>query len=108
MNRVERKNAQPIGDAIREYLRQCKLASGLNTQRVFAAWDDASGAAPYTVRRFFRDGKLYITLSSSVVRSQLYFQKDALVEKINAMLAKDELYDPDDKFACPVKELILK
>lgn len=108
MNRVERKTAQPIGEAIREYLRQCRLASGLNTQRVFAAWDDASGAASYTVKRFYREGKLYITLTSSVVRSQLYFQKDALVEKINALLAKDELYDPDDKYACPVKELILK
>jgi hypothetical protein len=35
------------------------------------AWDQASGAAPYTIKRYFRDGKLFITLSSSVLCSQL-------------------------------------
>ena len=108
MSRVPRKNAQPVGDAIKEFLRQYHLAAGLNNQRVFAAWDNASGAAQYTVKRFFRDGKLYITLSSSVVRSQLSFQKDTLVEKINGMLVADELFDLEEKNATLVKELILK
>ena len=108
MSRVSRKSAVPLGELIQEYLKSSRLGSGHNTQRIFAAWDAASGAARYTVRRFFRDGKLYITVDSSVVRSQLSFQRDVLLEKINAMLAQDELFTCDDPRSGCVKELILK
>ena len=108
MSRVARKTAVSLSEAIQEYLKAAKLTSGLNTQRIFAAWDAASGAARYTVRRFFRDGRLYITVDSSVVRSQLSFQRDTLIEKINALLAQDELFTRDDARVGIVKELILK
>ncbi|MBR4524155.1 MAG: DUF721 domain-containing protein [Bacteroidales bacterium] len=108
MSRVARKTAVPLSDLIREYIQASKLTSGLNTQRIFAAWDAASGAGRYTVRRFFRDGKLYITVDSSVVRSQLSFQRDTLLEKINALLAQDELFTCGDPQSGCVKELILK
>ena len=108
MSRVARKTAVSLSEAIQEYLKAAKLTSGLNTQRIFAAWDAASGAGRYTVRRFFRDGRLYITVDSSVVRSQLSFQRDTLIEKINALLAQDELFIRDDARVGIVKELILK
>ena len=106
MSRVARKTALPLEDLIQEYIRTSHLTPGLNTRRIFAAWDAASGASRYTVRRFFRDGKLYITVDSSVVRSQLSFQREALLEKVNALLAQDELFTGDGSRA--VKELILK
>lgn len=108
MSRVARKTAVSLSEAIQEYLKVAKLSAGLNTQRIFAAWDAASGAGRYTVRRFFRDGKLYITVDSSVVRSQLSFQRDVLIEKINALLAQDELFTRDDARVGIVQELILK
>ena len=108
MSRVARKTAVSLSEAIQEYLKVAKLSAGLNTQRIFAAWDAASGAGRYTVRRFFRDGRLYITVDSSVVRSQLSFQRDVLIEKINALLAQDELFTQDDARVGIVKELILK
>lgn len=108
MSRVERKQAVTIGDALQTFLRQSHLSSGLNTRRVFAAWDEASGAGNFTLKKFYRDGVLYITTSSSVVRSQLEFQKAALVEKINALLAQDELFFPDEAKVGFVKELRLK
>ena len=108
MSRVSRKSAVPLGELIQEYLKSSRLGSGHNTQRIFAAWDAASGAARYTVRRFFRDGKLYITVDSSVVRSQLSFQHQALLDKVNALLAEDELFIRDRSQGDVVKELILK
>lgn len=107
-NRIPRKTAIPLSELMKEFVRDSRLSSGLNTRRIFSAWDDASGAGKYTVGRFFRDGRLFITVSSSVVRSQLYFQKDAIVEKINEILRKDELFAGDDKYVGYVKELILK
>ena len=108
MSRVARTSADPLSAIIREYLRASHLTAGLNTRRIFAAWDAVSGAGPYTVRRFFRDGRLYITVSSSVVCSQLSFQRAALLEKINARLAEDELFTREGGDTPVVKELILK
>lgn len=106
MSRVARKSALPLEELIHEFIRTSRLTPGLNTRRIFAAWDAASGAARYTVRRYFRDGRLYVTVDSSVVRSQLSFQREALLEKVNALLAQDELFTGDGSPA--VQELILK
>lgn len=106
MSRLPRKKAITVGEAMMEFLKQAKLASGLNTRCIYDAWDEASGAAAYTLKRFYRDGKLYITLSSSVVKSQLNFQKGLLLEKINSLLKDNELFTPDG--SAYVKELILK
>ncbi len=105
---IHRKEAIGMDQVVRQYIQSMKLTAGLNTQRVFAAWDACSGAEAYTLKRFFRGGKLYITLGSSVIRSQLYFQRDVLVEKMNAFLAKDDLFTGEDTTVGYVKELILK
>jgi hypothetical protein len=108
MSRVARKTAVSLEELIREYLKAAHLTGGLNTHRIYAAWDAASGAARYTVRRYFRDGRLYITIDSSVVRSQLSFQRETLLEKVNAILAEDELFTRDGAGSGFVRELILK
>jgi len=105
---IHRKEAIGMDQVVRQYIQSMKLTAGLNTQRVFAAWDACSGAEAYTLKRFFRGGKLYITLGSSMIRSQLYFQRDVLVEKMNAFLAKDDLFTGEDTTVGYVKELILR
>lgn len=105
---MPRKTALSIGDAIKDYLKQYKLASGLNSQLIFKAWDEASGAGKYTLKKYYREGKLYITLSSSVVRTQLSFQKDILKDRINEILSSEDLFTSDGTNGGFVKELILK
>ncbi|MBQ7272685.1 MAG: DUF721 domain-containing protein [Bacteroidales bacterium] len=106
--RIHRKEAVSMDELVKQYIRSMKLAAGLNTQRIFAAWDACSGAGEFTLRRFFRDGKLYITLSSSVVRNQLHFQKEDLVEKMNRFLSNDSLFTEDNRTVGYIRELILK
>jgi len=106
--RIHRKEAVSMDELVKQYIRSMKLAAGLNTQRIFAAWDACSGAREFTLRRFFRDGKLYITLSSSVVRNQLHFQKEDLVEKMNRFLSNDSLFTEDNRTVGFIQELILK
>lgn len=106
--RIHRKQALSMEELVQQYIKSMKLAAGLNTQRIFEAWDACSGAGPFTLRRFFRDGRLYITLNSSVIRNQLYFQKDALVEKMNAWLSEDKLFTSDNRTVGFIRELILK
>ncbi len=106
--RIHRKQALSMEELVQQYIKSMKLAAGLNTQRIFEAWDACSGAGPFTLKRFFRDGKLYITLNSSVIRNQLCFQKDALVEKMNAWLSQDALFTADNRTVNFIRELILK
>ena len=105
---IRRKEALTMEEVIEEYIKSAKMASGLNTQRIFAAWDECSGAGPFTLKRYFRGGTLYVTLNSSVIRNQLSFQKAELVEKINATLSGDPLFTEDNRTAGFVKELVLK
>jgi len=105
---LARKKALDMSQVIEMYIKSMKLSSGLNTRRIFEAWDKASGASRYTIRRYFRDGKLYVTLNSSMVRSHLSFQKEPLVAAINQILAQDELFIKDDPKVRFVEEIILK
>ena len=43
-----------------------------------------------------------------MIRNQLYFQRDVLVEKMNAFLSTDDLFTPDNRTASFIQELILK
>ena len=106
--RIHRKQALSMEELVQQYIKSMKLAAGLNTQRIFEAWDACSGAGSFTLKRFFRDGKLYITLNSSVIRNQLSFQKDALVEKMNSWLSQDALFTADNRTVNFIRELILK
>ena len=105
---IRRKEALTMEEVIEEYIKSAKMASGLNTQRIYAAWDDCSGAGPFTLKRYFRAGTLFITLNSSVIRNQLSFQKEALIEKMNATLSGDSLFTPDNRSVGFVKELVLR
>ena len=105
---IRRKEALSMEEVIGEFIKSAKLASGLNSQRIYAAWDDCSGAGPFTLKRYFRAGTLYITLNSSVIRNQLSFQKEALIEKMNATLSGDPLFTPDNRTTGFVKELVLR
>jgi hypothetical protein len=107
-NRIGRKDPQGMSELIAQYIREMKLSSGFNRQRIFEAWDEVSGASRYTIDRFFRDGMLYCTISSSVVRNQLYFQRDVLVQKMNEYIDKDEMFVRDAKEGPVIKNLILK
>ena len=108
-NRIPRKDAVGMAELVSEYIREMKLTSGLDRQRVFAAWNEVSGASRYTIGLYFRNGMLYCTLSSSMVRSQLYFQKELILKKMNDLLKKDELFSGGkDDGGEYIKELIFK
>ena len=108
VSRLSRKNAQTMDEVVKEYIREMKIASGLNEQLIFDAWDEVSGAASHTVSRYIRNGVLYCSMSSSVVRSRLFPKRDELVRKINDFLREDELFVQDDPRTGFVRQIVLK
>ena len=95
-------------ELVNQFIRDMKLASGLNRRRAAEAWEKVSGAGRYTLDVYLDKGIMTCTISSSVVRNQLYFQRDQLVRMLNECLAADELFVRSGKEDVIVKTLILR
>lgn len=87
--KIERQNAEPVSDLLAKFVSMNNLSEGLLREAVFAAWDQASGASLHSVSKFLKDDILHVSVSSSVVRSRLFFQLDAILEKMNSCLKED-------------------
>lgn len=108
-NRLRRQEAVGMDELVRQFIREMRLSAGLNRQRIEEVWNEVSGASRYTLGVNFANGTLYCTLSSSIVRNQLYFQKDFILKGINEKLKSDELFIWDwDKNGDCVKVLVLR
>jgi len=106
--RISRKEPLGMDVLIKEYIRSMKLSRGLDSHRIFEAWDEVSGAAAYTLDRSYKDGILRVTLSSSVVRNNLYLQRKKIADGINERLSSDPLFSTEASEHGPVKTIILK
>ena len=89
--RLRRQQAVGMEELVKQFIKEMKLDSGLNRQRLTEVWNEVSGAAMYTLDVRYEKGVLYCTIGSSMVRNQLYFQRDRLLKSLNEHLASDEL-----------------
>lgn len=105
--RILRRGPHSLAELAPLALRLLGLSPKLEEQRIYAAWDKVSGAARYTVRKYFRNGTLCCTLSSSVVRSSLCRRRSLLISLLNSELLADGLQEGGDGKAGPVKALVL-
>ena len=106
--RVERKTAEGMESVMLRYVKAMGISASHNTRRIVAAWNEASQAGANTIRTFFKDGTLTVTLNSSVIRSVLLMQSDLLIAKMNQILDEDELFIKDDPRLKKVEKLVLK
>ena len=85
---MQRNNAKKLGDLLANYVKEDGLEDGLLRVRIFETWDLIVGpqAASLTGKKFYKDKNLYCKINSSVFRSQLYFQTDAIIKKMNSLL----------------------
>ena len=108
MQGLRRREAVGMDELMDMFVKNMKIASGLNSQRIADAWDEVTGAGRYTLDKYVRNGVLYCTMSSSMVRDRLSFQKIAIVEQINERLKSDPLFTPEDKKISFIKSIVLK
>lgn len=105
---IRRKDAVGMRELVTQFIREMKIASGINRQRVTQAWNTVSGASRYTLDVNYDRGVVYCSLNSSVVRNQLYFQKDVIINRMNEFLASDELFVAGPAGEPAVKAIVLK
>lgn len=87
---MQREQTKPLNELIDVFVKEFGLQEGLNEARVLALWDKLLGASVVkaTLHKRFKEGKLYVRLSSSVVRSYLFTERRSIVEKMNLALGK--------------------
>ena len=85
---MKRENTQLIKAIIEEFIKEERLEEGLNRARLFKAWDLVVGeiGAKATTNKYFRDGVLYCTINSSMLRTQMYYRKEDIIAHMNKML----------------------
>ncbi len=105
---LRKRNAVQVGAMLKLYLHDSGLMPQWNAHRIALAWNQASGAAAYTLSTNFVSGVLYCSLSSSVLRNQLYFQRNYILEALNRILLSDEMFTPPSDGSLPVKSIVLK
>ena len=82
---------QSLKDLMKTFIKDNNLTSGIAQEEVREAWDDVmgNGIAQYTTHVDFKQGTLFITLNSSVLKQELSFAKDKIIKMMNEHLKSD-------------------
>ena len=80
-----------ISDALKEFVETNKLEKGLNKVNVVDAWVKlmGNGVNNYTTAVNLERDTLYVQLSSSVLREELSYGKQKIIDMLNEELGKN-------------------
>ncbi|MCC6182208.1 MAG: DUF721 domain-containing protein [Bacteroidia bacterium] len=93
------RNLIKLGDAIKQIFKEEKLDEKYSIFAIRNGWEGIVGktVAKHTTEIQFAKGVLFITIDSAIIRNEMAFAKDSIIEKINQFTGKPF-----------VKELVLK
>jgi hypothetical protein len=82
---------QSISDILKEFVDSNRLQSGLNKVDVQDAWAKmmGNGVNNYTTAVQLDKDTLYVSLSSSVLREELSYGKQKIIDMLNESLGKE-------------------
>ena len=83
---MQRRNTQTIGEVLRDFFEDnTELYEKMLEIRVQRAWGEVLGPMiqQYTRNIYVRDKVLYVSLTSSVLRSELTLCRERLVKSLN-------------------------
>lgn len=93
---MKRRNSQTVGEALREFFEQnSALREKILEIRIQRAWGEVLGpmVMQYTSNVYIRDKVLYVSLTSSVLRSELTMCRDRLVKSLNEYARAEVIRD---------------
>lgn len=87
----EEKDEQALGGLLKNFIRENNLQKGIDKVNAEAAWESIMGPGvnSYTGQVSFRQGTLYVTLTSSVLREELSHGRSKIVRMLNEELGSD-------------------
>jgi len=93
---MKRKNAQTIGEVFRDYFQENReLYEKMLEIRIQRAWGEVLGPMimQYTRTVYVKNRILYVSLSSSVLRSELTLCRERLVKSLNEYAGSSVIND---------------
>lgn len=92
---MEDKNQYQIKDLLKAMLKQYRLEDQYDEFGLLRNWPDIMGKmiANHTTKLSIRDKKLFIFLDSPVLRQELSYGKQVIVEKVNAFTGQELITD---------------
>ncbi len=80
-----------IGDVLKEFVDHNKLQKGLDKVNVRDVWNSQMGPAieKYTTAIKLQGSTLHVKLDSSVLREELGYGKEKIIQMLNKELGKD-------------------
>lgn len=90
---MKKENYIKIDELMNMFVKEYGLENGLQRSEVFNAWDQVVGMkfSKFTTNKFFRDNKLYCSISSSVARDELFVRRVQIKDKINEALGSERV-----------------
>lgn len=85
---MRRTKATPVGDLLNEFFNQPYIASKIAEGRLQEVWAEVVGGhvAQLTESVKLENHVMYVRITSSVVRHEIFLRRDALAEEINRRL----------------------
>ena len=82
---MRRSNTQSLGDVMREYIKENRIERKLKEVDVVQSWENLLGKtiASYTRNIYIRKKILFVEISSSVVKNELFMMREEIKRKIN-------------------------
>ncbi|MEP6595619.1 MAG: DUF721 domain-containing protein [Ginsengibacter sp.] len=74
-----------IGDALKEFLKQSKLKTGIQALQIEDAWEKIMGKtiAKYTDKIEIINQTLFISSAVAPLKNELLYQKEKIIERVN-------------------------
>jgi len=93
---MRRSKPVPINDLLKLFVKEFGLENNLKEQQFLRLWDETMGitVSKATTNRVLKNRKLYIYLSSSVIRQELFMMRTEIVKELNKRMGEytiDEL-----------------
>jgi len=77
-------------DAIKQFLQQSRLKSGMQAMRIEEIWEQIMGKtiAKYTDKIQIINQTLFINTAVGPLKNELLYQKDKIIERVNEALGE--------------------
>ena len=92
---MRRKNTESLRDVVRQVLKEQHLDEKLNDKHLVEAWSIVLGKniSNYTTDLSVKNKTLYVSLSSSVLRHDLFLSRQEIKTALNRYVGKEVIKD---------------
>jgi len=92
---MRKKNTELLSDVIRQVLREHHLDRPLNEKRLIESWPLVLGTniMQYTSELVVKNRILYVTLTSSVLRHDLFMSREEIKKSLNDRVGVEVIVD---------------